>query len=103
MSAAPTITPEIVMTYASAPINLLAQEWHQRFQQWEGFAKQQHKHPVPPVFIVVCRDTRVAKAVYEWLAEGEGGHGERAEKTAEEDAAGLDHAPSLSGNGLEGV
>jgi type III restriction enzyme len=71
-----TITPDIVMMYASAPINLLAQEWHQRFQQWEGFAKQQHKHPVPPVFIVVCRDTRVAKAVYEWLAEGEGGHGE---------------------------
>lgn len=70
------ITPEIVMTYASAPINLLAQEWHQRFQEWERFAKKQHKHPVPPVFIVVCRDTRVAKAVYEWLAEGEGGHGE---------------------------
>ncbi|MEX2575429.1 MAG: DEAD/DEAH box helicase family protein [Halofilum sp. (in: g-proteobacteria)] len=70
------ITPEIVMTYASAPINLLAQEWHGRFQEWEHFAKQQHKHPVPPVFIVVCRDTRVAKAVYEWLAEGEGGHGE---------------------------
>nr|WP_298410482.1 DEAD/DEAH box helicase family protein [uncultured Halomonas sp.] len=70
------ITPEIVMTYASAPINLLAQEWHQRFQEWERFSKKQHKHPVPPVFIVVCRDTRVAKAVYDWLAEGEGGHGE---------------------------
>lgn len=69
------ITPEIVMTYASAPINLLAQEWHQRFQEWESFAKKQHKHPVPPVFIVVCRDTRVAKAVHEWLAEREGGHG----------------------------
>lgn len=71
-----TITPEIVMNYASAPINLLAQDWHRRFREWEGSAKQQHKHPVPPVFIVVCRDTKVAKVVYEWLAEGEGGHGE---------------------------
>jgi len=70
------ITPEIVMTYASAPINLLAQEWHQRFRDWESYAKRQHKHPVPPVFIVVCRDTRVAKAVYDWLANGEGGHGD---------------------------
>ena len=70
------LTPEVVMTYASAPINLLAQEWHQRFIEWGEFAKQQHKHPVPPVFIVVCRDTRVAKAVYGWLAEGEGGYGE---------------------------
>lgn len=69
------ITPQIVMSYASAPINLLAQDWHQRFREWERTAKQQHKHPVPPVFIVVCRDTRVAKAVYEWLAHGEGGHG----------------------------
>lgn len=74
-----SITPEIVMTYASAPINLLAQEWHQRFEEWEGFAKGQHKHPVPPVFIVVCRDTRVAKSVYEWLAEGKGGHGDAPE------------------------
>lgn len=70
------LSPEVVMTYASAPINLLAEEWHQRFQQWESSAKHQHKHPVPPVFIVVCRDTQVAKAVYEWLAEGEGGHGD---------------------------
>lgn len=71
-----TITPEIVMNYASAPINLLAQEWSERFQEWKRNAKQQHKHPVPPVFIVVCRDTQVAKAVYEWLANGEGGYGE---------------------------
>jgi len=71
-----TITPELVLTYASAPINLLAEEWKRRFQHWERSAKQQHKHPVPPVFVVVCRDTKIAKAVYHWLAEGEGGHGQ---------------------------
>lgn len=69
------LTPELVMNYASAPINLLAAEWHQRFQEWESTSKQQHKHPVPPVFIVVCRDTAVAKEVYAWLANGNDSHG----------------------------
>lgn len=69
------LTPEIVMNYASAPINLLAAEWHQRFVEWEQFSKQQHKHPVPPVFIVVCRDTAVAKEVHAWLANGNDGYG----------------------------
>ena len=41
------LTPQIVMNYASAPINLLASEWHQRFEEWETTSKQQHKHPVP--------------------------------------------------------
>ena len=44
------VTPQIVMNYASAPINLLATEWHQRFIEWEQFSKQQQRHPVPPVF-----------------------------------------------------
>ena len=63
------------MNFASAPINLLAAEWHQRFVEWEGFAKDQHKHPVPPVFIVVCRDTAVAKEVHAWLANGNDSYG----------------------------
>ena len=70
-----TITPEIVMNYASAPINLLAAEWHQRFVEWEQFSKQQQKHPVPPVFIVVCRDTAVAREVHSWLANGNDSYG----------------------------
>jgi type III restriction enzyme len=71
-----TLTPELVMTYASTPIILLAQDWFTRFQDWEQRSKRRQKHPVPPVFIVVCRDTRLAKAVYAWLAQGEGGYGE---------------------------
>ena len=70
-----TITPEIVMNYASAPINLLAQEWHERFLEWEQFSKGQQKHPLPPVFIVVCRDTSVAKEVHAWLANGNDSYG----------------------------
>ena len=63
------------MNYASAPINLLAQEWHERFLEWEQHSKQQQKHPVPPVFIVVCRDTAVAKEVHGWLANGHDSYG----------------------------
>ena len=70
-----TITPEIVMNYASAPINLLAQEWHERFLEWETFSKTQQKHPIPPVFIVVCRDTAVAREVHSWLANGNDSYG----------------------------
>lgn len=69
------LSPKLVMNYASAPINLLAAEWHQRFQEWESFSKQQQKYPVPPVFIVVCRDTAVAKEVHEWLAYGNDSYG----------------------------
>lgn len=70
-----TITPEIVLNYASAPINLLAQDWHDRFVEWEKFSRAQAKHPVPPVFIVVCRDTAVAKEVHDWLANGNDSYG----------------------------
>jgi type III restriction enzyme len=69
------LTPEIVMNYVSAPINLLAAEWRQRFEEWESTSKLQHKHPVPPVFIVVCRDTAIAKDIYAWLANGNDGYG----------------------------
>jgi type III restriction enzyme len=69
------LTPELVMNYASAPINLLASEWHQRFIEWEGSSKQQHKYAVPPVFIVVCRDTAISKAVHSWLAHGNDTYG----------------------------
>ena len=69
------VTPEILLNYASAPINLLAQDWHRRFLEWERFAKAQAKQPVPPVFIVVCRDTAAAKKVHAWLAQGDDSYG----------------------------
>lgn len=73
-----TLNPQIVMTYASAPITTLAQDWHKRFQQWQKDS-QDEMHPVPPVFIVVCRDTKVAAEVYNWLAYNQGGYGEAPE------------------------
>ncbi len=68
-----SITPQIVMTYATAPINQLAQDWHTRFEQWQQDSRGE-LHPVPPVFIVVCRDTKVAAEVFNWLAYEEGNY-----------------------------
>ncbi len=69
------LTPEIVMNFASAPINLLANKWHERFKQWAKMSKKSGKHPVPPAFIVVCRDTGVAREVHSWLANGDDKYG----------------------------
>lgn len=69
------LNPQIVMTYAAAPITTLAQDWHKRFEQWQSDS-QDEIHPVPPVFIVVCRDTKVAAEVHNWLADNQGNYGE---------------------------
>jgi type III restriction enzyme len=68
------ITPEIVLRYASRPILMLASDWFERSKQWLQ-QEQQELHPVPPVFIVVCRDTKLAAEVYNWLAKDQGDYG----------------------------
>ncbi len=68
------LNPQIVMTYAAAPITTLAEDWHERFEQWQQDSAGE-LHPVPPVFIVVCRDTKVAAEVYNWLADNQGNYG----------------------------
>lgn len=73
------LTPQLVMNYASTPITLLAVDWYKKFQEWELEHKDRQRYPIPPVFIVVCRDTRVAKEVHGWLAGNEGGYGEAPE------------------------
>jgi type III restriction enzyme len=49
------------------PIAQLAGLWRQTFLEWGRDAAEGRRPPVPPVFIVVCRDTRLAKVVYEWI------------------------------------
>jgi type III restriction enzyme len=73
------LTPEKVMRYAGAPIRILAEEWEQRAEHWKRLASARgESNPVPPVFIIVCRDTALARVIYEWLAEGrhQGDYGE---------------------------
>ncbi len=65
------VKPEAVLRWAQVPIAQLAGLWQETFLDWQRDAQAGRRPSVPPVFIVVCRDTRLAKVVYEWLT-GEG-------------------------------
>lgn len=56
--------PEAVLKYAAQPLALLAGDWREEFLRW-----REREDPRPPVLIIVCKDIRLAKAVYEWIAE----------------------------------
>jgi type III restriction enzyme len=58
--------PEAVLRHAQMPIELMGQDWRGELSR-EG-----DDDPRPPVFILVCKNTKLAKVVYEWLAEGQG-------------------------------
>lgn len=67
------VNPVAVLRWAQQPITQLAGLWEETFHQWARESAAGARPPVPPVFIVVCRDTRLAKVVFEWLTgEGEG-------------------------------
>lgn len=57
--------PEAILKYAHHPIAMLAGEWQENLAGWE----QHREDPRPPVFILVCKNTKIAKVIYEWLAE----------------------------------
>jgi type III restriction enzyme len=57
--------PEAVLKYAQHPIALLAGQWEQTREEW----LQSPDDPRPPVFIIVCKNTKIARLVYEWIAE----------------------------------
>lgn len=57
--------PEAIMKYAHTPIAMLGGLWEDLQVEWE----QLREDPRPPVFILVCKNTKIAKVVYEWLAE----------------------------------
>ncbi len=57
--------PEAILKYAHTPIAMLAGLWEQ-----EWLRKQTDTEDTrPPVFIIVCKNTQVAKVIYEWLAD----------------------------------
>ncbi len=57
--------PEAVLKYANTPIAMLAAEWEQMRTEWATNGSD----PRPPVFIIVCKNTRIAKVLFEWIAE----------------------------------
>ncbi len=60
--------PEAILKYAHAPIAMLAGQWREEFQRRQA---EEDSDARPPVFIIVCKNTAIAKVVYEWLAEDE--------------------------------
>lgn len=57
--------PEAILKYAHTPIAMLAGHWEQEWRERQ--ADEEDKRP--PVFIIVCKNTQIARVLYEWLAE----------------------------------
>lgn len=58
------VKPEAVLKWTHTPLAMLGGLWDQERAQWLARGETR-----PPVFIIVCKNTRIAKVVYEWLAE----------------------------------
>jgi type III restriction enzyme len=57
--------PEAILKWANTPISMLAAYWDEMRREWEG----RPEDPRPPVFILVCKNTKIAKVLYEWIGE----------------------------------
>lgn len=57
--------PEAILRWANIPIAMLGGLWEELRREWAS----QKDDLRPPVFILVCKNTKIAKVVYEWLAE----------------------------------
>ncbi len=56
--------PEAVLKYAHTPIAMMGGMWEELRRELA-----QSDDPRPPVFIIICKTKKLAKIVYEWLAE----------------------------------
>ena len=60
-----TVKPEAVLKYAHVPLAMLGGLWDALREEWE----QREDESRPPVFIIVCKNTALARVIYRWLAE----------------------------------
>jgi type III restriction enzyme len=56
--------PEAILKYAHHPIAILGARWEALREEWKKIGSD----PRPPVFILVCKNTTIAKVFYEWFA-----------------------------------
>lgn len=56
--------PEAILKYAHTPIAMLAGLWEQEWRRKQADEEDQR----PPVFILVSKNTQVARVLYEWIA-----------------------------------
>lgn len=57
--------PDAILKYAHHPIAMLGALWEKETEDWN----LNREDPRRPVFILVCKNTQIAKVLYEWLAE----------------------------------
>ena len=57
---------EAIIKWAGTPVAMMVGLWEEIRKQWEGKSDEDR----PPVFILVCKSTALAKMVYEWIADG---------------------------------
>jgi type III restriction enzyme len=57
--------PDAVLREAEQAIRLLAESWEKELEGVGGDDKR------PPVFILVCKNTKLAATIYDWLANGQ--------------------------------
>jgi len=57
--------PEAILKWANTPISMLGGLWEELRTEWSTSLEDTRS----PVFILVCKNTAIAKVVYEWLAE----------------------------------
>ena len=57
--------PEAILKYAHHPIAMLGGLWEKEGDDWTAAGMTTRL----PVFILVCKNTQIARVIYEWLAE----------------------------------
>ena len=63
--------PEAVLKYSNHPIAMLATKWLEEKKKWAEDKEDSRL----PIFIIVCKNTKIAKLMYEWIAEDKPPHG----------------------------
>ncbi len=61
------VKPEAVLKYAHVPLAMLGGLWEELREEWE----RREDESRPPVFIVVCKNTALARVIHRWIAEDE--------------------------------
>jgi type III restriction enzyme len=56
--------PEAILRHAFTPLVMLGGLWQQKAREWTATGTDDR----PPVFIVVCKNIKLAKLVFDWLA-----------------------------------
>lgn len=60
------VNAEAVLKWANTAIQITGDDWRETLEDWASTPDERR----PPVFILVCKNIKLAKVIYEWLAEG---------------------------------